>query len=57
MDVLLRNYLDHRRAAHDRYVEPVRADCDLTVDGSLPADDLAQHIWSVIRAKGLIRDS
>lgn len=57
LDVLLRNYLDHRRAAHDRYVEPVRAVCDLTVDSSLPADDLAQHIWSVIRAKGLIRDS
>jgi uridine kinase len=46
LDVLLRNYLNHRRAAHDRHIEPVREDCDLTVDGSLPADDLAQQVWS-----------
>ncbi|MFD3654622.1 uridine kinase [Streptomyces sp. NPDC058620] len=48
LDVLLRNYLDHRRAAHDRYVEPLRDDCDLVVDGSTPADTLAQEIWSSI---------
>lgn len=46
LDILLRNYLDHRRAAHDRHVEPIRDACHLTVDGSLPADELAQQIWS-----------
>lgn len=56
LDVLLRNYLDHRRAAHDRHVEPVRAECDLVVDGSLPADDLAQQVWSATVAKGLIHN-
>lgn len=54
LDVLLRNYLNHRRAAHDQHIEPVRDDCDLTVDGGLPADDLAQQVWSAVRAKGLV---
>ncbi|WP_307865542.1 hypothetical protein [Streptomyces montanisoli] len=57
LDVLLRNYLDHRRAAHDRYIEPVRDDCDLTVDGSSPADALAQQVWSAIATRELVQDS
>ncbi|MGW5609383.1 uridine kinase family protein [Streptomyces sp. NPDC003753] len=57
LDVLLRNYLNHRRAAHDRHVEPARDECDLVVDGSLPAHDLAQQVWSAITTKELIHNS
>ncbi|MFJ6835498.1 hypothetical protein [Streptomyces sp. NPDC091209] len=51
LDVLLRNYLNHRRAAHDQYVEPLRDVCDLVVDGSLAATDLAQQVWTAIASK------
>jgi uridine kinase len=44
VEVLLGNYVDHRRAAHDRHVEPAGARCDLVVDGRLPADQLADQI-------------
>ncbi|MFE2972993.1 uridine kinase [Streptomyces sp. NPDC059340] len=32
LEVLLRNYLNHRRDAHERHVEPVRHHCDIVVD-------------------------
>jgi uridine kinase len=44
LEVLLTNYLDHRRAAHDRHVEPVRSACDLVVDGARPADEVVVEI-------------
>ncbi len=46
LDVLLRNYLDHRRDAHERHVEPLRHDCDIVVDGALDPGVLARRIWS-----------
>ncbi|MFI9649141.1 uridine kinase [Streptomyces sp. NPDC052040] len=54
LDVLLRNYLDHRRDAHDRHIEPLRDDCDMVVDGSLPADDLARRVWSAMADRDLV---
>ncbi|MFJ3861606.1 uridine kinase [Streptomyces sp. NPDC090085] len=51
LDVLLLNYLHHRRAAHEQHVEPLRGTCDLVVDGDRPASDLAQHVWTAIAAK------
>ncbi|MEU4200791.1 hypothetical protein AB0F64_12665 [Streptomyces sp. NPDC026294] len=57
LDVLLRNYLNHRRTAHEQHVEPVRDDCDMVVDGSLSADDLAQQVWTAITTKELIHNS
>jgi uridine kinase len=44
VEVLLANYVDHRRAAHERHVEPARARCDLVVDGRLPVDQLRRLI-------------
>jgi uridine kinase len=44
LDVLLANYLDHRRDAHERHVEPLRDHCDLVVDGSRPATETAAAI-------------
>jgi uridine kinase len=44
LEVLLANYLDHRRDAHDRHVEPLRDHCDLVVDGSRPAAEVAAAI-------------
>ncbi|MEV6020337.1 MULTISPECIES: hypothetical protein [unclassified Streptomyces] len=57
LDVLLRNYLNHRRSAHAKHIEPVRVDCDLVIDGSLPTDTLAQQVWTAIAAKELIHNS
>jgi uridine kinase len=51
LDVLLRNYLNSRRAAHEEHIEPLRDVCDLVVDGSLAAADLAQVVWTAIAAK------
>ena len=45
IDILLANYLNHRRGAHDRYTEPARHRADLIVDAELPADQLAAQIW------------
>jgi uridine kinase len=50
LDVLLRNYVDHRRDAHERYVEPLRDQCDLVVDGGLDPGDLARQVWSAVLA-------
>ncbi|MFK0017647.1 uridine kinase [Streptomyces sp. NPDC091027] len=57
LDVLLRNYLSHRRAAHEQHVEPLRGDCDLIVDGDRSVNELTQHVWKAIAAKTPIRKS
>jgi uridine kinase len=57
LDVLLRNYLNHRRAAHDQHIEPLRDDCDMVVDGSLPVEVLAHLVWTAIAHKELIHNS
>ncbi|MFJ9845855.1 uridine kinase [Kitasatospora sp. NPDC101155] len=57
LDVLLRNYLNHRRAAHEQHVEPLRGGCDLVVSGDRPVDDLAQQVWTAIAANELIHKS
>ncbi|MFB7666096.1 uridine kinase [Kitasatospora sp. NPDC056138] len=44
LDVLLANYLNHRRAAHTRHVEPARHLCDLVVDGAQPSARTARRI-------------
>ncbi len=48
VEVLLTNYLSHRRPAHDRYTEPARHESDLIVNSELPADRLAAQIWQAI---------
>ncbi|MEV4283601.1 uridine kinase family protein [Actinoplanes xinjiangensis] len=48
IEVLLANYLSHRREAHDRHIEPARHCCDLVVDAQSPADYLAAQIWHTI---------
>lgn len=48
LDVLLANYLDHRRDAHERHVEPLRDRCDLVVDGGRPAAENAATIRRAI---------
>ncbi|WP_327072975.1 hypothetical protein OG196_11295 [Kitasatospora purpeofusca] len=53
--VLLRNYVEHRRDAHERHVEPLRADCGLTVDGTLAPEVLARRIWTAAAAEALVR--
>ncbi|MFE4873581.1 uridine kinase [Streptomyces sp. NPDC056682] len=55
LDVLLRNYLNHRRDAHERHIEPLRASCDLVVDGTLPPDTLARQVWTAATTAGLER--
>ncbi|MFI6686636.1 uridine kinase [Streptomyces sp. NPDC050485] len=57
LDVLLRNYLQSRRAAHEEHVEPVRNECDLVVDGSVATESLAQQVWSAIADTELIHNS
>ncbi|MGG2463840.1 hypothetical protein ACO0M4_29290 [Streptomyces sp. RGM 3693] len=58
LDVLLRNYLNHRRDAHERHIEPVRNDCDLVVDGAEdPHAALARQVWTGITSKELIHNS
>uniref|UniRef100_A0AAU2VE01 Phosphoribulokinase/uridine kinase domain-containing protein n=1 Tax=Streptomyces sp. NBC_00003 TaxID=2903608 RepID=A0AAU2VE01_9ACTN len=52
LDVLLRNYVDHRRDAHTRHIEPVRHSCDLVVDATLDPHDLAAMVWSAITNRG-----
>ncbi|MET9359557.1 hypothetical protein ABZX93_01400 [Streptomyces sp. NPDC006632] len=52
LDVLLRNYLDHRRDAHARHVEPLRHSCDLTVDATLAPTVLARAVWEAAAQAG-----
>lgn len=51
LDVLLRNYLDHRRDAHELHVEPVRERCDLVVSGADDPAVLAGRIWTAISGR------
>ncbi|WP_327681825.1 hypothetical protein [Kitasatospora sp. NBC_00458] len=48
VEILLRNYLDHRRDAHERHIEPARHTCHLVVDGALAPDALARRVWSAV---------
>lgn len=48
VDILLANYLNHRRDAHDRYTEPARHQSDLIVNADLPVDLVAAQIWRAI---------
>ncbi|WP_329571518.1 hypothetical protein [Kitasatospora sp. NBC_01266] len=48
LEVLLRNYLEHRRAAHERHIEPARHRADLVVDGAWAPEPLARQIWSAL---------
>ncbi|WP_330334008.1 hypothetical protein OHS33_32600 [Streptomyces sp. NBC_00536] len=56
LDVLLTNYLDHRRGAHERHVEPVRTTCDLVVDARRDSVLLARSIWEAIAARSARSD-
>ncbi|MFJ6998871.1 uridine kinase [Streptomyces albidoflavus] len=51
LDVLLRNYLTSRRAAHERHVEPERAVCDLVVEAVVPVGVLASRVWVAVGAR------
>ncbi|MFH8382372.1 uridine kinase [Kitasatospora sp. NPDC018058] len=51
LEVLLRNYVGQRRAAHERHVEPLRRECDLVVDGALAPEVLAGLVWSAAAEK------
>ncbi|WP_073762771.1 uridine kinase family protein [Streptomyces sp. CB02923] len=51
LDVLLRNYLHHRRDAHERHVEPARDSSDLVLNGVLPAETLARQVWTTAGEK------
>ncbi|MFJ9953264.1 hypothetical protein [Kitasatospora sp. NPDC091207] len=46
LDVLPRNYLNHRGDAHERHVEPLRHGSGTVVDGALDPDILARQVWS-----------
>ncbi|WP_157121585.1 hypothetical protein [Nocardia miyunensis] len=46
LKVLLYNYIQFRRAAEERYVEPLRHRCDLVIDGTRPVAELAEQIHS-----------
>ncbi len=48
LEVLLQNYLNHRRDAHERHIEPARRHCDIAVDGAQAPATLADQIWSTI---------
>jgi uridine kinase len=54
LGVLLDNYLLHRREAHERYVEPVRQDCDLVVDGGADPAESARLVWEAVRARAVV---
>ncbi|MFF9640829.1 hypothetical protein [Kitasatospora aureofaciens] len=41
----------HRRAAHERHVGPLRARCDLVVDGALAPEALAGQVWAAAAAR------
>ncbi|MFI0980699.1 uridine kinase [Streptomyces sp. NPDC021093] len=57
LDVLLRNYLLHRRDAHERHVEPVRHDCDLVVDGDTDPNVLAGQVWAAAAGRAVTAGS
>ena len=45
----LRSYLDVSRSVYMAVQEQVAADCDLILDGRLPADELAEHLVGAVR--------
>ena len=45
----LRSYLDVSRAVYIAVQEQVAADCDLVLDGRLPADELAEQLVGAVR--------
>lgn len=55
LEVLLRNYVLHRRAAHERHVEPLRRGCDLVVDGARAPEVLAGQVWAAARGAAASR--
>lgn len=57
LDVLLRNYIEHRRDAHARHVEPLRHSCDLVVDATLDPPVLAREVWSAITKRAAVHGS
>ncbi|MFF3152137.1 uridine kinase [Streptomyces sp. NPDC057910] len=57
LEVLLRNYVEHRREAHYRHVEPARHSCDLVVDGMLAPHILARQVWEAVTNQGLATPS
>ena len=57
LDVLLRNYLNHRRDTHERHVEPLRHASDIVVDGTRDPNTLARQVWSAVTDQKLIRNS
>ncbi|MGW7413755.1 uridine kinase family protein [Streptomyces sp. NPDC054863] len=57
LDVLLRNYLLHRRDAHERHVEPVRQHCDLVVDGGTEPEALAGRVWAAVSGRAVAAGS
>jgi uridine kinase len=57
LDVLLRNYVEYRRDAHARHVEPVRHVCDLVVDATLEPHALAREVWSTITKRAVTQSS
>jgi uridine kinase len=52
LDLLLSSYVAHRRAAHERHVEPARQIADLVVSTEAPAEQLADQIWRAITRGG-----
>jgi uridine kinase len=50
--ILLDNYLNHRRVAHQRHIEPVRYQCDLVVDAELPTDHVVTPGWGAAAQGG-----
>lgn len=57
LEVLLRNYLNHRRDAHERHIEPLRHDSDIVLDGALDPGILARQVWSAIANEKPIHNS
>ena len=49
----LRSYLDVSRAVYIAVQEQVAADCDLVLDGRLPADELAAQLVEAVRLANL----
>ncbi|MFC6019960.1 hypothetical protein ACFP2T_27655 [Plantactinospora solaniradicis] len=53
VEILITNYLNHRRDAYDRYTEPARHRSDLVINAELPADLLATQIWRAITEQSI----
>jgi uridine kinase len=53
LDVVLLNYMEQRRDAHERHVEPLRWTSDVVLDGTQPHAVLVRQIWAAARERGL----